>query len=219
MILDPSGVPYGAGLTIEQRLARLEQRLGAAIPTVNGAVDGSVPNVDSSLAGGVKWAQDSGARWERIIAASGYLPGGNAAASWISPASGLVLATSTCQSGLFFYIDPAEYALTGKTAEWRLVSSLISNATDPVTSGTLTTGMTRVTSMAGGANVLNLTGSVGVVAETWTAADCTANALLARTETFTLGTAGIHCFYMANSATTAANSVIHASYALEVRHA
>lgn len=116
-------------------------------------------------------------------------------------------------------IDPADYAApSGKTLKFRLVSTMSSNNTDPLTASIIEIALVRLTAMAGGAGQMTQTG-VTDINITYTAAEVTANlAGLIRKSTPTTLIAAGYGWRVTNHGAISANAFLSVGARLEYRH-
>lgn len=137
----------------------------------------------------------------------------------LAGADGLPLVASPASASRAFpilYLDPADYAVSGLTAKYRVRATIATNATAPAI--TITPGLYPVT-VAGGAGVL--TATLGTVVSGSTAALTTpsASTVTAATGTdFTPPVAAGYQLGVALSGTIAANSFSSLTVELQVHH-
>lgn len=143
----------------------------------------------------------------------------NAAAVWAMQTSG-ALADPSASGGApaVFYLDPADYAIAGKTTKLRLKIGTLVNDTAP--GNTMTWGLYPVGTPAGGSGILNP--ALGTVVAGSTVAQTTpaANAKTAPVSSgdFTIPAAGFYMIGMASTGAMAANSKVATTVAIEVRN-
>lgn len=132
--------------------------------------------------------------------------------------SGIVADPTTAanQTWMYMYIDPADYAITGKTTYFRLRSQFNTNATSPAI--TATTGLYPVSTPGGGAGLNSL--AIGTVISGSTVAKAlTANNLVeGNSGDFTISSAGFYGIGIIGSGNQAANSEIVNHNQLQVRN-
>lgn len=159
------------------------------------------------------------ALWKTVANFATYFPQSSASGNYVMPDSqGPVAGNDKDYAGFDF--DPADYAVLGKTLQTRIVTKIATNATDPVTSSTITFTLSRITAMAGAANILATTSSSTTLVTTYTATEITSSlSPLKKTSLNTAGlTAGEHFFLINLGAATTANSVLKVSAMFQYNH-
>ncbi len=158
---------YGDGLTMEQRIARIEQRLrGGGIPAGSAPPDGSVVTSDISQVGGSTWIPP---QYHTIDIATARYPAGIGTTGFFLCRDGTVLYGSTSGvSKAAFYLDPADMPDGSLDLYVKLDAWAITEA-NPADS-TLTVTLNQVT----GVNIGTIT-SVGSAVCTATLAPNAAN--------------------------------------------
>lgn len=137
-----------------------------------------------------------------------------AAAVWVSTttANTYILHTQaataiTAANSAFgaFYLDPADYAISGYTTKLRLRSWVLTDSVAPAVN--LTVGLYPVTAFGGGSNVLPLISTIGaaIASSTYTTPGASTQTKTDAADV-TFPTAGWYCFAYAPSGTTATNS-------------
>ncbi len=117
-----------------------------------------------------------------------------------------------------FYLNPTDFAITGKTTKMRLRIGTLVNDTAPA--NTMTWGLYPVGNQTGGSGILNPT--LGTVVSGSTVAQTTpaANAKITPVSSsdFTMPSAGFYMIGAASSGAMAANSKVATTISLEVRN-
>lgn len=186
---------------------------GTLIPT-EGLADASI--TQSKLAADVVTAFSS---WKVVKANhSGTVPSGSGIGVYTVPttAGGVGIVPRDAASNAF-YIDPADYAITGRTTQFRLRGHVITNAVAPASNFTLALrpvatwgGASAVAPTVATLGVTDLLPTTAVVAPGAT----TTNNVVSPAATLTAGWYVITC---TTSAATAAGSVVSLHSALQVR--
>lgn len=152
-------VKYGGGLTAEERLARLEQRLGVGIlaPTTNG----SVLSADDTQSGLVAWSETDSFKRRLLYQAHGFKFASSGATTYILGSDSSTSVASPLSSATTLYtvpilrLDDADYAVAGKTLKLTLDCSIGVNATAP--GANITFALLPISAIAGAANAMTFT--------------------------------------------------------------
>jgi hypothetical protein len=182
---------------------------GNQVPT-EGLFDGSVT--------GVKLDASTLAPWRTIAFGTGFLIAATVAGVYAltTNGSGIVSGGSWSTAQPFFHVDPADYAITGRTTQFRIKGSAYVNATAPAANFTF--GLYPIGTLAGGAGVVTSTLATVQAGSTATVtAPVASSANLANSGGFTI-TAGHFYVGVALSATIAASSQNAIRVDLQVHH-
>lgn len=115
-----------------------------------------------------------------------------------------------------FYFDPADYAVSGLTAKFRLRLGVMVNGTAPAC--TFNAQLQNITTVGGGAGVFAITGVGGALGATTTIVTPGANSIshAAGSDT-SLPAAGTYVLALNTTAGIAANSVVQAQMQMQMR--
>lgn len=141
---------------------------GVLIPT-EGLADGSVTSV--KLASGLDTSLLYGV-YRNVQFASGIFPASGGAITVLlstsPPQAVLAVAAAGGAKSSAFYLDPADYVVSGKTTTLRIRQTIIANATAPAV--TFTAGLYPIASWGGGAGVEPTIATVSTVVASSTSA-------------------------------------------------
>lgn len=144
--------------------------------------------------------------------------GGSVAANTYLLGTGLLTPATTISGAAFRYLDPARYPSGTRAAKLSLTVGLLVNGTGPGT--TLTFGLYPIVGLAGGASVVTATLGAVIAGSTVAFASPAANGgYHGETVDFTFPAAAYYGLGVVNSGTTAANSALTWTAALDFRAA
>lgn len=177
--------------------------------------DGSVTNAKvsaSAAIAGSKLATDVVNDYHSILSAGAGIGGGNATGTYVlcstpSPGNTLWSAADLRVLSPVFYIDPADYGISGYTTYANLDASIYCNNVAPGTQ-TFTVGLYPISSVQGGNAVI--TATIGTVTSGSTCAFVNPTASTknhVNSTDFAFPAAGHYGLGFVNSATTAANTI------------
>lgn len=151
-----------------------------------------------------------------LLAASGRIATGAAAATRIIPASGGTAAlTGTTTVAAILRLVAADLAIAGVTPKLRVAVELLTNATAPAASFTI--GFYPLASVAGGTNLLAYTLGAVIAGSTVAIGTPAASTISTGNSTvISLPADGPYLLGVVNDATTAANSEVHVTARLEL---
>lgn len=141
--------------------------------------------------------------WETLMFNSSNLPASSAAGTYLlSIGSAAVISTAALTGGIpLFHLDPAQYAVTGKTLQLRVVGHTLTTSTAPAT--TFTFGLHQITAVA----ALSPTVSAAVAGSTAAIATPAINTMTgAYGAAFTMPAAGTYVLAVAITPTMAAGA-------------
>jgi hypothetical protein len=182
---------------------------GNQIPT-EGLFDGSV--------NGVKMDPNVLSPWRNVMWGVGFLTAAQVAAVYgFGHTSGVVSGGSWSSTLPFEHIDPADFAITGRTTQFRIKASLYTNATAPAANFTF--GLYPLGTLGGGAGAI--TSTLGAVVSGTTGvftAPTASSPFFASSSGFTLASAGHYYLGVATSATIATSSHVGIKMLLQVHN-
>lgn len=168
---------------------------GVQIPT-EGILDGAITSA--------KVGASIFAPWRHVISASSFYGTAVAAQTqWMGPSGATVSSGNVSANAAFMYIDPADFAVTSKTTEFRLRITGFTNTVAPVSSFTFQ--MAPINSVAGSAGALTLTLGAGTGSTVVFTTPGASSRMQSVSTTFSLS-ANWYAITAINSALTATNS-------------
>lgn len=197
-------LPFTLTAGAAENVNQLNSNLSTITSLVNGNIDGAnAPFLVS--------------HYRTVVRASAQLAGGTANGTYMVNNQGGFQGDGTAGFPYMFYLDPADYAVTGLTTRYRLRVSLGTNATAPGTS--FTYGLHTVTATAGAGGFFTTIASTAVASSTVTRTTPSASTRYTDTSAdFSAPAAGALVFGLIFPSGTAANSACNIEYALQVRN-
>lgn len=196
-------LPFTLTAGAAENVNQLNSNLSTITSLVNGNIDGANAPLLVS-------------QYRTIVSTGSFFTGGTANGMYFATCDATFAGDGVASNGPFvFYIDPADYAVTGLTTRYRLRVSTTTNGTAPVAS--FTYGLNPVTATSG-------TSTLAVVASTATASSTVTRTLPASGSRFTdtssdfTAAAGGYVFSVSSSATTNGFSGVGMHFALQVRN-
>lgn len=207
--LRPGASAHKAGLSLEQRIAALEN--GAASRPGPGVVDGSIPIADATAQGGLTWSETDNYQRRLLYQAHGfkfgstgvgttYILGSDSSTSVASPLS----TATTLYTIPILRLDDADHAVAGKTLKLTLDCSIGVNATAPGVN--ITFALLPIASIGGAANALSFTYGTSLATTTFTTPTASQHAFASTTIDFPAD--GPHVIGVAFANNQTANSMV-----------
>jgi hypothetical protein len=160
------------------------------------------------------WGAYADSAWRTLLHSPSVCAAGVTAATYFVIHGGLA-ATATGGTVPLYYIDDADYTVSGKTTVMRVKAAAMTNGASPAV--TFTFGLYPVTSGGGGAG--SLTYTVGtVVASSTVALTPTGTTQAQGTGEFSVPADGYYALGVVVSGTAAANSYTDMTAVLQVKH-
>jgi hypothetical protein len=218
----PGAVAHKAGRDVVRRVESLE--IGALGIPGPGVTNGSLPYADDTAHGNTTWKLPHAPTWSTIAQQSGRLGGGTPVATYAC--LGGAVNTSPIETygtflGPHFNLDAADYAITGRTTQFRIHVSYGTNATAAGASCVFDFGLSAISAF-GGASGTSVTAafssSIYQNAASVTNPPASGGGPLNSTAFSTLAQAAYVFVVKLSGATMAANSGMTFTIQLQVRH-